>query len=356
MTNAILEVSALTRPWGGIDPFLFCAHHLDRYPASDGAMGVPLPKLGGRPLGNDFSNQDGFSQYFGERVPGFPAHPHRGFETITYLRRGHVDHSDSMGATARYGAGDVQWLTAGRGIQHAEMFPLLDRGPDNTLELFQIWFNLPASDKFVEPEFKMLWGEQLPVWRQADPQDASAINEVTVIAGTLTPAGGKPLQPPSPPRHSWAAREDSEVAIWVLRLSPGQRLSLPAAVRDDTRRVLHVFAGETLRVDGQELPAQQSIELRATSTCEVENNGSSLLEIMLMQGRPIGEPVAAGGPFVMNTDAELHQARVDYGRTSFGGWPWQGPAPVHPADADRFARYPGSNTIELPPSAQVPRT
>ena len=100
--------------------------------------------------------------YFGGVGPGFPQHPHRGFETVTFVRNGAVDHSDSLGATARYGVGDVQWLTAGRGIQHAEMFPLRDRSGPNPLDLFQIWLNLPAADKMVEPYFTMFWREELP--------------------------------------------------------------------------------------------------------------------------------------------------------------------------------------------------
>ena len=84
---------------------------------------------------------------------GAPDHPHRGFETVTLVRRGHVDHSDSLGATARFGAGDVQWMTAGRGIVHSEMFPLLDRAERNPTELFQLWLNLPARSKLVDPNF-----------------------------------------------------------------------------------------------------------------------------------------------------------------------------------------------------------
>ena len=121
---AILRVSPLGFPWVTADPFLFCAHHDDAYPAADGRMG-PRASLAGRDIGQDFSRKDGWSMYHGETVPGFPAHPHRGFETVTIVRQGLIDHSDSLGAAARFGQGDVQWLTAGRGIMHAEMFPLL---------------------------------------------------------------------------------------------------------------------------------------------------------------------------------------------------------------------------------------
>ena len=85
----------------------------------------------------------------GERVPGFPQHPHRGFETVTVARKGLIDHSDSLGAKARFGEGDVQWMPAGRGIVHSEMFPLLQRNAPNPTEFFQIWLNLPAKGKMV---------------------------------------------------------------------------------------------------------------------------------------------------------------------------------------------------------------
>jgi redox-sensitive bicupin YhaK (pirin superfamily) len=336
----VINLSPLTAPWSGSDPFLFCAYHVDKYPVSDGDMGVPVADLGGRPLGNDFSRQGGFNMYYGERVPGFPAHPHRGFETVTFVRRGYVDHSDSLGATARYGAGDVQWLTAGKGIQHAEMFPLLDQDEDNTLELFQIWLNLPASDKFAEPEFKIFWREDIPVWRQAETQGSDVFNEVTVLAGTFAPESGQALVPPSPPKHSWGAREEAELAIWMIRLSPGQKLTLPAAQREGLQRTLYVYGGDALEVAGQTAPGKSQIQLEPRAACEISNTGASLLEIMLMQALPINEPVAARGPFVMNTEAELHQARVDYGRTQFGGWPWDHAGPLHSADTGRFATYP----------------
>ena len=130
--------------------------------------------------------------YHGEIVPGFPQHPHRGFETVTVVRRGLLDHSDSMGATARYGRGDVQWLTAGRGIQHAEMFPLVERERENPVELFQIWLNLPIRDKMADPYFAMLWSDTVP--KQVVRDSEGRTTEIVMTAGHYGD-----VRAPSPP-------------------------------------------------------------------------------------------------------------------------------------------------------------
>ncbi|MBC7662696.1 MAG: pirin family protein, partial [Caulobacter sp.] len=135
--NAIVKIQPLGFPWETADPFLFCVHHDDAYPKGNGRFG-PDASLAGRSLGQDFGGKDGWSMYHGQQVPGFPSHPHRGFETVTIVRQGLTDHSDSLGAAARFGGGDVQWLTAGKGIVHSEMFPLLSTDQANPLELFQI--------------------------------------------------------------------------------------------------------------------------------------------------------------------------------------------------------------------------
>src|SRR3954469_3268547 len=147
--SRVVDVSPLSFPWQPLDPFLACMHHDDAYPAGNEKLG-PNASLAGRRIGMDFDGKDGWNMYHGDVVPGFPSHPHRGFETVTIVREGLIDHADSLGAAARFGGGDVQWLTAGGGVVHAEMFPLLRRDAKNPLELFQIWLNLPAADK-LEP-------------------------------------------------------------------------------------------------------------------------------------------------------------------------------------------------------------
>src|SRR5215470_11083638 len=218
-----LEVFPLGFTWETQDPFLFCVHHDDKYPAGNDRMG-PAASLAGRNIGMDFEGKDGWRMYHGEEVPGFPGHPHRGFETVTIVRRGLIDHSDSLGAAARFGRGDVQWVTAGKGIVHSEMFPLLERDKPNPLELFQIWLNLPRADKLVEPHFSMLWHETVPTTTFEDV--AGRKTEITIVAGALGDA-----KAPSPPPRSWAARPESGVAIWSITMEPHATWTLPAGPR-----------------------------------------------------------------------------------------------------------------------------
>ncbi len=335
--EAIRAVEPLGFPWKTDDPFLFCVHHDDRYPKGNERFG-PAASLAGRDLGQDFAGKDGWRMYHGEVVPGFPAHPHRGFETVTVVRRGLLDHADSLGAAARYGGGDVQWLTAGKGIQHAEMFPLLRADRENPLELFQIWLNLPRASKMVEPHFSMLWDATIPRHREADAEGRAV--EVTIVAGRL----GERVAP-KPPPSSWASRPDADVAIWTVKLAPGARFTLPAAATG-TNRVLYFFRGTGLRAAGREIPANHRVVLRAGHELALEA-GPDEAELLLLQGKPIGEPVVQHGPFVMNTRAEIEQAFLDYRRTRFGGWPWDRADPVHGPAEERFAKRP-DGTVERP--------
>ncbi|MES2632535.1 MAG: pirin family protein [Pseudomonadota bacterium] len=331
--SAVVTVQPLGFPWATQDPFLFCAYHDDAYPKGNAAMG-PDTTLAGRDIGQDFSRKDGWSMYHGDTVPGFPAHPHRGFETVTVVRKGLIDHSDSLGATARFGQGDAQWVTAGRGIVHSEMFPLLEQGQANPLELFQIWLNLPAKNKMAPAHFTMFWSQDIP--RLVTKDEAGLETEVSVVAGRLAGAA----DPLPPPPDSWAAQPESDVAIWTVRMAPGARWTLPAALGKGTKRTLYFFKGTGAQVAGRAVNSPSAIELRADASVELFN-GETVGEFLLLQGRPIAEPVAQYGPFVMNTQAEIMQAMQDYRRTQFGGWPFADSAPVHGREVQRFAKHPG---------------
>lgn len=220
--------------------------------------------------------------YHGSLVPGFPQHPHRGFETISFMRKGFMVHSDSLGATARFGRGDVQWMTAGSGIVHAEMFPLLDRAKHNETEIFQIWINLPATDKMVPPHFSMLWDHEIPQHTFLDR--AARPTEVTVVAGELV-AGQRAPAPPPPRGH----RAPTPTSVSTTpRSPPGGSWDLAAAAHAETVRTVYVFRGGSVRI-----------------------------------GR-----------------TEVHQKAVhDYQETHFGGWPYPVDEPNHGAGVRRFARH-----------------
>src|SRR5918997_256212 len=287
MSSRVRQTFALGTPWQTIDPFLFVMHHRDAYPNGNADLG-PDASLTGRAIGQDFSGADG------------------------------------------YGRGDTQWLTAGAGIVHAEMFPLLDRERANPLELFQIWLNLPGEDKMADPHFTMLWSEDTPAFVTVD--DAGRATEVVVVAGSLDGH-----RPPSPPPASWAARPETDVALWHLTFGPGARWQLPAAADARTQRVLYVFEGSSLTVDGEIVDAGHGALVDASAPLDLAG-GRDGVQVLVLQGRPIGEPVAQYGPFVMNDEAGIRQAFDDYRRTGFGGWPWHRDDPVHDADAPRFAR------------------
>lgn len=324
---SIDRVEPLGFPWKTSDPFLFCAYHLDDYPAGDAKM-APKASLGGRNMGSDFSRKDGWSMYHGREAPGFPRHPHRGFETITVARRGLIDHSDSLGAAARFGRGDAQWITAGKGIVHAEMFPLLNGDVPNPTELFQVWLNLPQSNKFADPHFKMLWGEDMP---RHVIGPAGKSTTVVTIAGTYA---GKTA--PTPPPDSYASMTGSDVAVWTIDLEPGATFELPA-VAAGVERSLYFYRGKKARVGTDVVSVDSRLILKPGIAVSLEGIDEKA-ELFLLQGSPIGEPVAQHGPFVMNTREEIVDAFNDYKRTGFGGWPWPRPDPVHGRQG-RFARH-----------------
>lgn len=333
--SAIKSIKPLGFPWQTQDPFLFCVHHEDYYPKGNEKMG-PAATLAGRSIGQDFAPNQPWRMYHGEHVPGFPAHPHRGFETVTIVTKGLVDHSDSLGAAGRFGFGDVQWMTAGKGVQHCEMFPLINQEQDNPLELFQIWLNLPRHKKMANPHFAMLWSESIPTFTHTDVNNKKTI--VNVVAGVIDN-----VHAPQPAPDSWAANPTNEVAIWTIKMEPGASWTLPTA-SVSVNRSLYFYGGTSIQLADKTFNTHQAFELKPDVAITLIN-GDEPGFFLLLQGKPIGEPVVQYGPFVMNSQAEIQQAYAEYQQTEFGGWPWPSHEHVHPRTKSRFAKYPDGTEV-----------
>ncbi|MBR9920696.1 MAG: pirin family protein [Bacteroidetes bacterium] len=329
MSQKIKKIAPLGFPWETKDPFLFCVHHRDEYPSGNDDMG-PNDSLAGRNIGQDFTIKDGWRMYHGTKVPGFPYHPHRGFETITISVEGFVDHTDSLGGAGRFTTGDVQWMTAGKGILHSEMFPLVNREADNPFEIFQIWLNLPKASKFVEPHFKMLWQEDIPAFEDVD--EAGKKTKGKIVAGSY-----QNTQAPDPTPDSWAADPSNEVGVMTIEMEAGAEWTLPKAT-PGLNRTLYFYKGQKLQVEGTDVSPYHLIELDSSEEVNLKATGENA-SLLLLQGKPINEPVVQHGPFVMNTQAEIQETFQEYRRTQFGGWPWPETEQTHPREKGRFALH-----------------
>ena len=327
----IKNMTPIELHWPTQEPFLFCAHHLDHYPAGDAKLGLNPTHFSGRNMGADFHEKDGFRLYHGAEIPGFPVHPHRGFETITIVRKGFADHADSLGSAGRYGEGDVQWMTAGAGVQHSEMFPLLHKDQDNTLELFQIWLNLPKKNKMVNPNFKMLWANKIPKIKKDNV-------EVSIISGEYS--GTKYFEAPV---NSWAADEENQVNILLVKMEKGGKFTHPA--KAGLNRSIYFFDGKGASLNGEKITGKQAVFVDPNAELNIES--SDVCEFLLMEAKPIGEPVFQHGPFVMNTREEIVQTIRDYQATQFGGWNWNRNDMIHGPGTERFAKYPDGR-VEKP--------
>ena len=257
---------------------------------SDGA-GVKLKRIIGQPgldMLDPFLLLDEFrSDSADDYIAGFPEHPHRGFETVTYMLAGHMRHGDNHGNRGDLTPGSVQWMTAGRGILHSEM-PQQENG---LMWGFQLWVNLPAKDKMTAPRYQDIAPERIPVVRPADGV------EVKVIAGELADATG--------PVEGIAT-----APVYLdVSLQPGARFALALPVGH--HGFAYVFEGESALVGGERL---QRSELGVLSDGEQLQlaGGDKPSRLLVVAGKPLNEPVARYGPFVMNTQAQIHEAIADF--------------------------------------------
>lgn len=230
-----------------------------------------------------------------KRPRGVETHPHRGFETVTIVIQGEVEHKDSAGNAGKIGPGDVQWMTAARGILHEEMHSREFTEKGGTLEMIQLWVNLPAKDKMSEPHYQEILSRSIPVLDL--PDNAGTLR---LIAGETGGLKG-------------AAKTFTPVTLWDIQLKGGKSVELSLPEGHNT--MLLVLSGE-IGTDGEKLKPKELAHFeRSNSALVLHAEADS--HVLLMGGEPILEPIAGRGPFVMNTQAEIKDAMVDYAMGRF---------------------------------------
>jgi quercetin 2,3-dioxygenase len=223
----------------------------------------------------------------GQEQRGVGGHPHRGFETVTVAYQGELEHRDSSGGGGKIGAGDVQWMTAGRGIVHEEFHSRNFTRTGGTLQMVQLWVNLRARDKTAPPGYQTLLKEQIPT--VALPQDAGTAR---IIAGEYTGQRGP-------------ARTFTQVNLWDVNLRAGKSAELPSL--DGHTTTFLVLSGKVLVNDEREAEeGDLAVFARAGEGIRIQARTEAAL--LLMSGEPIDEPIVGQGPFVMNSRAEIQQA------------------------------------------------
>ncbi len=280
--------SELTTPKGGVREV---ARRVRGQPTSDGA-GVRMTRVMGTPVLDSFDPfllLDEFrSDDPNDYIAGFPDHPHRGFETVTYMLAGRMRHGDNQGNTGLLGPGSVQWMTAGRGIVHSE-FPEQEEG---LMWGFQLWVNLPARDKMTAPRYQDIQADRIP---EVDLGDGVTVR---VIAGTVGGAVGP------------VSAVATEPVYLDIRLAPGA--SYTAELPAGHNAFVYSYQGQA-KVGASAMPiARGELAMLTHGTSVPLAAGDSDANLILVAGRPLNEPVARYGPFVMNTAEEIHQAFADY--------------------------------------------
>ncbi|WP_342587794.1 pirin family protein [Pleionea mediterranea] len=278
------------------------AHIITGRPASDGA-GVKLTRLignGGLKAFDPFLMLDEFnSDNADDYIAGFPSHPHRGFETVTYMLEGNMLHRDHMDNEGLLQSGDVQWMTAARGIIHSEM----PQQVEGKMRGFQLWINLPAAEKMNDPHYKDIKSKDIPV---VETKNAT----VKVIAGELTL--------PDDANHNASSQNPIQGAVSGISTAPiyldvalkaGEQFNLPVPAEHAV--MVYVYEGSVTLGD-KHINAQQMAQTGNGDQLTIDNPTQHSSHFLVLAGKPLNEPIANWGPFVMNTPEQIEQAVSDY--------------------------------------------
>jgi redox-sensitive bicupin YhaK (pirin superfamily) len=228
---------------------------------------------------------------------GVGQHPHRGFETVTIVYKGELEHRDSTGSGGKIGPGDVQWMTAAKGILHEEFHSADFAKSGGTLEMVQLWVNLPAKDKMADAGYQTLLDADIPTIALKDHAGS-----LRLIAGEF--AG-----------HQGPAKTFTPIDVWDIRLNAGKLLTLD--LHEGRNTALVVLRG-TLQVNGQELVREGQLALFERDGDQLSLEANQDAVVLVLSGEPIDEPIVGHGPFVMNTEQEIHQAFADFQSGRFG--------------------------------------
>ncbi|MEE4638002.1 MAG: pirin family protein [Wenzhouxiangella sp.] len=234
-----------------------------------------------------------FSDDPDDYIAGFPAHPHRGFETVTYMLDGRMQHTDHLGNTGDLGPGSVQWMTAGRGVIHSEM----PQQTEGRMRGFQLWLNLPAAEKMRPPAYRDIAAGDIPELVFAGGLARLIAGQLSI--GTASQAGAINAMPGS---------MATDPLLVDLRLEPGTEVEIPIAPGHNA--LLYVYDGE-MSIDGRTVPGRSAGVLDDGDRVVLLAGGHGG-QALLIAGRPLGEPIVQYGPFVMNTRTEIEQAMADY--------------------------------------------
>jgi redox-sensitive bicupin YhaK (pirin superfamily) len=232
-----------------------------------------------------------------EQRRGVGQHPHRGFETVTIVYKGEVEHRDSTGAGGTIGPGDVQWMTAAKGIIHEEFHSEAFARSGGALEMVQLWVNLPAKDKMTDAGYQTILDGDIPTLPLAD--NAGSLR---LIAGEFDGVKGP-------------ARTFTPIDVWDMRLNAGRSVTLDLHAGRNTALV--VLRG-TVRINATDVAREGQLALFERDGTQLRLESSDDAMVLLLSGEPIDEPIVGHGPFVMNTEQEIHQAFADYQSGQFG--------------------------------------
>lgn len=322
--------------WDTEDPFVFASHHFDLYPVGNERQAPPKDEIDRKDLGNDYYKLFGYRLYTSKMTPGFQLHAHWGYETVTYVTQGYVDHFDSLGNQGRYGYGDMQWITAGGRYHHCEMYPLVFQDRKNPQLVTQIQINLPLREKNTPPEVHTVWKED-----QAEfTEDGCTF---TVLAGTFR---GRTAAVPC--SRSWAADPSHHILILRVMMGPGSKFKLEKT--QAAHRNLYITGGKA-SVAGKGYKENTRLKLR--TDCETEvTMGDKESEIWILEGDPINEKQSRWGPVILATDSEVRNANNTIREKEIEDWKWDYVNQKQPLGTERF--YRSADGIESRPSSKNP--